>query len=410
MVQEAEEKEMQKFIDYMKKQGLMIVGINGGNLPSGEKNSAPVNQRIPEQASSKSRQGGNKKDNLISCDGGALEITIYHNAVGILSSKRGSSSSEDALDTSDEVDLLPINQLNVRNRENDNDIIVDKFLKESRKQFNSDDRMRPHTSTDTREGGGRFQLEEQMEPRQPSRSEQMIRDTEKSRARIMDAPGNELIHSSMIDEGYIVVGSHVDDTVKSKIANGEYIDFSKLIPKDRVSIEEDTRMEMINRGGMSYWVPVSERENTSISSFGKWEQAFRVFSNVYTAYHPSKAGKLIQYNHVIHTASQTFLWENVYKYDREFRIHMIKHHLRHSWAVILQQAWLIFLKDKVTPNNNGHRQNGHQGSGGPRRRLCFDFNSGACSYGKRCKFDHRCSFCNKFGHGSYNCRKAMKAG
>ena len=73
----------------------------------------------------------------------------------------------------------------------------------------------------------------------------------------MDAPGKELIHSSMIDEGYIVVGSHVDDTGKSKIANGEYIDFSKFIPKDRVSIEEDTRMEMINRGGMSYWVPVS---------------------------------------------------------------------------------------------------------------------------------------------------------
>ena len=43
-----------------------------------------------------------------------------------------------------------------------------------------------------------------------------------------------------------------------------------------------------------------------------------------------------------------------------------------------------------------------------RQRLCFDFNHGSCTFGKRCKFDHHCSFCNKFGHGSYNCRKAAR--
>ena len=96
-------------------------------------------RRTQQQASSKSRTGMNKKDNLISCDGGASEITIYHNSVEKLSSKRGSSSSEDALDTSDEVDLIPINQLNVCNEGNVNDIIVDQFLKESRKQFHLDD-------------------------------------------------------------------------------------------------------------------------------------------------------------------------------------------------------------------------------------------------------------------------------
>ena len=96
----------------------------------------------------------------------------------------------------------------------------------------------------------------------------------------------------------------------------EYVDFAKLIPKDKITAEEDHRMEMINKGGMSYWVPVANCETTTISGFGKWEQAFHVFSNIYTSFHPDRAGELIQYNHIIHMALQTFSWENVYRYDR----------------------------------------------------------------------------------------------
>ena len=166
---------------------------------------------------------------------------------------------------------------------------------------------------------------------------------------------------------------------------------------------------------MSYWVPVADREMTTISSFIKWEQAFRVSSNIYTSFHPARVGELIQYNHIIHTASQSFSWENVYRYDREFRTHMSRHHLNRSWAVILQQAWSMFLKDRVngthstTPYNSKHGNN--QGNGGSARRcICFDYNRGSCTFGKRCKFDHRCSFCNRYGHGSFSCRKAMKTG
>ena len=75
-------------------------------------------------------------------------------------------------------------------------------------------------------------------------------------------------------------------------------------------------------GGQRFWIPVTEHEVTNISNYSHREQTFRVFSNIYMAFHPSKAGELIQYNHIIHTASQTFAWENVYKYDREFQIHM----------------------------------------------------------------------------------------
>ena len=155
-------------------------------------------------------------------------------------------------------------------------------------------------------------------------------------------------------------------------------------------------MEIVNRGGMSYWVPLADRDNVSINSFYKWEQAFRVYSNIYTYYHPERAGELIQYNHVIYTASQTYAWDNVYRYDREFRTHMNRHHLNRGWAVILQQAWSMYLKDRVPGNSFS---GGSKGNGSVRRKLCFDYNQGLCTFGKRCKFEHRCSFCNKFGHG-----------
>ena len=82
--------------------------------------------------------------------------------------------------------------------------------------------------------------------------------------------------------------------------------------------------------------------------------------------------------------------------------------MHRNWGIILQQAWAMFLKDKIsnhTSYNGGGRSNNNTNV---RRRLCFDFNSGICTFGKRCKFDHRCSFCNKFGHGSFNCRKAKR--
>ena len=154
-----------------------------------------------------------------------------------------------------------------------------------------------------------------------TKAEMMICDAENARARIIDVPGKlmqskfgdkeKIYHSALLDEDYMIVGNYIDDQLKAKNGNGDYVDFSKLMPKDRVGLEEDHRMEMINKGGMSYWVPVSDQESTVISNYSKWEQAFRVFSNIYTDYHPSRAGELIQYNHIIHTASQTFVWENV---------------------------------------------------------------------------------------------------
>ena len=191
---------------------------------------------------------------------------------------------------------------------------------------------------------------------------------------------------------------------------GDYVDFSKLLPYNKVSIEDDHRMEMVNYGGQTFWVPASDKNQISISNFSKWEQAFRVFSNIYTQQHQGRASELIQYNHIIHTAFLTFAWDNVYQYDKEFRLHLSRHP-EHSWSVILQQAWTMYLKDRVSntsAQNNGSANSPGGGRGAKSKKICFDFNSGYCSYGSRCKFDHRCGVCGKYGHGTYNCRKVAK--
>ena len=141
-----------------------------------------------------------------------------------------------------------------------------------------------------------------------------------------------------------------------------------------------------------------------INNFTKWEQAFRVFCNIYTEFFPNKAKELIQYNHIINIASQSFAWDNVYKYDKDFRRHISKHPTR-SWGIILQQAWTMRLKDRM---GDRAQRGGGADRNRARRDICWKFNLGSCTYGLSCKFDHRCALCLKFGHGVHNCCRASR--
>ena len=123
-----------------------------------------------------------------------------------------------------------------------------------------------------------------------------------------------------------------------------------------------------------------------------------------TTQYPDKATQLLQYNHTIHTASTSYVWYNIYSYDKEFW-HHIAHHPTRSWNVMLQQAWTMLIKDRLRNDNSLFQKGSHpkHGKGG---ELCCRFNKGKCTFGLSCKFDHRCSLkrCGKFGHGAHQCR------
>ena len=340
-----EEEGMQCFVDYIRSQGLVIMedprkqeqnkigGKHGTWREDAGENKSVVT--IYQNAVTRDNEIENTED-----------LEIRENTTGrigqlagktMTSHKRDSSSSEDGMgmNSSGEIEGLQIDNLSVNTKGNshrNNEVI--KFIADAAKvaavqggSWLEEKEMR------TREmSGGCLQNEARIAtPPQFNRVEQMIREVELSKARIYDVQGKEMkqdnnlsvtYHSALLDEDYLLVGNYIDDVTHRKIGNGEYIYFAKLLPKDKIGSEEDHRMEMVNHGGMSFWVSVTDRETANITSYMKWEQAFRVFSNIYTAYHPTRGSELIQYNHIIHTASQSFAWQNVYRYDREFRLHM----------------------------------------------------------------------------------------
>ena len=403
------------------------------------------------------------------------EITIYKNAVldGTKNSNNtqnriSTSSEEGGGDTSDENlaelmeetsidphpfidqiqtqgEVAPLSEPQVRII---HDFIAEQRQKDDRRRGSGGiivDEQRPSTSRD----GPRFSQGNHQSTDEQRASEReaeqkaldMIRQAEAAKAKIYETPGGcnadmnvhlvnkpqakleydfdlckDYVHSAMVDEHYLMVGGHIDDSLKAKIGKGEYIDFAKLLTRDRILDEEEETYRMVFKGGKQFWAP--QASNVIIGGFSKWEQAFRVYSNIYIKAHPHRATELVQYNHLIHTASLEFVWSNVYNYDRDFRLHLASFPNR-SWAIILQQAWTLRLKERLrmenrfdnrNPGNQNHSyQNRYESGWGNnsngRDRSCGRFQKGRCSYGASCKFEHRCKYCGKWGHGTSVCRK-----
>ena len=102
--------------------------------------------------------------------------------------------------------------------------------------------------------------------------------------------------------------------------------------------------------------------------------------------------------------STQYVWDNVYSYDKNFRLHMARHPAR-SWSIILQQAWAMKLREKLRHQND--HQNYQRQNKGRINEACCRFNQGRCSFGSSCKYEHKCTYCNKFGHAQLHCRKAQ---
>ena len=231
-------------------------------------------------------------------------------------------------------------------------------------------------------------------PTAKERADNIIRESEVAKIRILSTPGNKtrllvnndcndhffrntvMQNSSCMDENYLVISGHIDTSLREKIIKGDYVDFAKLLPKEKpIPGQDEQRLEIVNRGGQTFFVP-AERD-VGITNFHRWEQAFRIYSNIYTCEYPDRAAELIQYNHVIFTASSTYQWNNVYTYDREFRTHL-SYFLERSWAIILQQAWSMHLKDRISPGGFLYGRGG-EGHMRHKKEACKHFNKGLCT-------------------------------
>ena len=217
------------------------------------------------------------------------------------------------------------------------------------------------------------------------------------------------------DDEFFHLTCHVDNSLRAKIERGEFIELEKLLPKGKnfsQRFSEDTRMQLVNREGYSYWIPA---EKEKINSVHKWEQAFRIYAAIYSKANPSRAYEIWQYIHVITTAAQSYTWDNVAEYDLTFRQLMSNYPSRH-WGKIYNQMWNLAMREPLIKfgRTGSSYQNNNVGGGGAgnesknREKYCWKFNKNKCR-NKSCEWEHRCKYCDGWGHGLYNCYKKLAA-
>ena len=209
------------------------------------------------------------------------------------------------------------------------------------------------------------------------------------------------------DDDFFHVSCHVDQLLKNKIERGDFVELDRLLPKPRNSLnmELEQRMNLIQRDGHAYFVP-SPGANR-IGSVRKWEQAFRIYAAIYSQANPTRAAEIWQYVHVINVAASSYAWDNVSSYDITFR-HLMAQNPRRSWAKIYNQMWNMSMRD-VLPRTPGTNQNSsfgkHNKSGGRKPKYCWAHQENKCKDGAKCKWVHRCSYCDAGDHVKNNCPK-----
>ena len=147
-----------------------------------------------------------------------------------MDNQRLSSSSDEPVDTSDE--LLDVDDINER------------FIADCAREAMKGCQCSQQNDSD---------LPANEQAKSPKvKAEEVIRKAETARARMLPTPGmfphqwnlTAVQHSSIVDEKYIAMGLLVDQNLKEKIWKGEFVDFARLLPRNRLSSEE-TRLELI---------------------------------------------------------------------------------------------------------------------------------------------------------------------
>ena len=154
------------------------------------------------------------------------EITFRVNKADI-SKLRESSSSEDPIDTSDE--MMDIDVCNV----NEN------FIADCKTDVNQRKHSYSHNERETTSQANDREVDFQ------EQTDAVIRQEESAKARILATPGKSpdhfdrflgnsaIQHSSMVDENYLTIGGNLDPSMREKIIKGEYIDFTRLLPRSK---------------------------------------------------------------------------------------------------------------------------------------------------------------------------------
>ena len=216
-----------------------------------------------------------------------------------------------------------------------------------------------------------------------------------------------LIDAQRDDEFFHTI-CHVDPSLREKIKKGEYVDLEKLLVKQKgVKPKFNHRVDIVkSKEGLNKYELVQNEGENRITNVYRWEQAFRVYATIYSKANPIRGPEIWQYIDSIHRAAKTFNWDAVAEYDYCFRQLMGEYPDR-SWAKIYQQMWNLTLCEGGQKTNTHHdkRRESHRDK---ETTVCWKFNKSHCNYGKKCRFEHKCSYCGSYSHPYQSCPKRSR--
>ena len=67
------------------------------------------------------------------------------------------------------------------------------------------------------------------------------------------------------------------------------------------------------------FLPASDNEQARINSFEKWEEAFRIYTSIFTKANPHKTIEIFQHIDNIKGATKDFTWDSIVQYNEKFR-------------------------------------------------------------------------------------------
>ena len=189
---------------------------NTSRRPHGGKNSRKEGEIVSER---RENDGAGK-----TCTNDS-ETTVYKNAVEVIDARNISSSSGEFNDTSDKnFDLMNCFKSSLN------------FNSGTRGATPGEGGRHDYPSTSDE----RCDRQRGEQPTPDEQADKILGDAEHGKARMMDVPGNNcfnvsrgsLLHSVVVDEGYLTVAAHIDEQLRKKILSFEYVDFSRLLPRD----------------------------------------------------------------------------------------------------------------------------------------------------------------------------------
>lgn len=272
------------------------------------------------------------------------------------------------------------------------------------KRRRRNDKQTAHTSRSDDDDEDERQMSAERESKE--RRDKILLDAELQRAQLLKPgkPPSDLSHL-FYDAQHISLGSHVDKGTELKIMRGEFVDLHELLPrrKGHRSRPSKPTMRLVNDNGVQKWV--EETNDQEITSYLKWEEAFEIYASIYVRGNPGRAQELYDYKFTIRDAASNFVWDNVYDYDIEFRLHMERCKNNRKWSAKLDYEWSRCLKNHLQFRHDKggaefHNPVGASSQGAKTREICNRYNKGRCTWGSQCRYLHICKICKKRGHGA----------